>query len=273
MLNYQNIKIYINNQPILADTLSLSQLGQQKPLYVLNNKNPVDYSPEGIKGSINLSYVMDISGEPSFAMISGIKENGYENNNNVCVIKIGEVNVVCYLSKFAFSIIPFQSIKAQATYDIFHKVTGNLINESTSNDSLFNINHGSGIPNYITSYFYSGNQQVLDSDILQMDYQFSANVLPIYSLGNPVPSQVYISEMSEVINTTSESQTNIDFSGKNFIDIYSGIDSIKIFNISKDNQELGYITFNLSGMKIQGDKVDINTNNIILFNNSFSQSF
>ncbi len=93
------------------------------------------------------------------------------------------------------------------------------------------------------------------------------------SIGNPYPSQIYISEASEIMNTISEIQNNNQFSGQNLIDLFN-IDSIKLTNVSNTwGDSLNQLTYNILGMKNNSSKMDISTSNLILFNNSFSQSF
>lgn len=271
-LQFNKVNISINGANILCESANLSQESTQKPLYGINYSSVQDYSPNSLKNTLSLTYFLEINNEPNYNTISGLKSSNLTGNTQT-IINLGGIIFTGYLNKFSYTVAPAQTVKAQASYDIFTPITGNFSQGNNTDGNLYNLTNSSGLSNYFSVFLSSGNTNILNSNILQFDYNFSCNVIPIYGIGNTYPIQIYISDANETMNTISEIQNNNQFSGQNLINLF-GVDSIKLTNISNTwGDSLNQLVFNISGMKNNSSKVDINTNSLILFNNSFSQSF
>lgn len=271
-LQFNKINISVNNTNILCESASLSQESLQKPLYGINYASPLDYSPNSLKNTLNITYFIEVNNEPNYNIISGLKLSNVTGDTQA-IINLGGIIFTGYLNKLTFTVAPVQTIKAQASYDIFTPITGNFAQGNNTDGNLYNLTNSSGLSNYFSVFLSSGNTNISSSNILQFDYSFSCNIIPIFAIGNTYPVQVYISETNETMNTISEIQNNNQFSGQNLIDLF-GIDSIKLTNVSNTwGDSLNQLIFSISGMKNNSSKLDINTNNLILFNNQFSQSF
>ena len=141
------INVIINSVPVLAESLSIDQSSPQRPAYLLGNNQPFDYLPQGLQNKINLSYLLECSGEPNLTMISGWKNN--TTGNLSATLKIGNITIPSFLNSFSFGLIPNQSIIAQASYDCFDPITGELINQPSSTDAnLYNAKNSSGLGHY-----------------------------------------------------------------------------------------------------------------------------
>lgn len=271
-LQFNKINISINGTNIICQSASVSQQSEQKPLYGINYTSPMDYSPDSLKNSLTISYLMEISGEPNYNIISGLKLSNITGNTQA-IINLGNVQFTGFLNKFSYSVAPMETIKAQATYDIFTPIPNIFSQGNTTDGNLYNLTNSSGLSNYFSAYLCSGNTNVLNSNILQFDYNFSCNVVPIYVIGKTYPIQIYISEAIESLNTISEIQNNNQFSGQNLINLFN-VDSIKLTNVSSTwGGNINQLIFFISGMKHQSEKIDVSINNLILFNDQFSQSF
>ncbi len=266
-LNYNKINVMINNQTVLAESLSLTQSSEQRPIYLLNNSRPYDNSPTVVKNSINLSYLIDPGDEPNYLIISGWRNNITGNLN--CTLNIGDILIPAHLNSYSFEILPSQVIKAQASYLSFQELTGNFTNQNTNDSDLYNLENSTGIGHYWAVGFTSGTEfvNIENNNILQCNYSFQSNVLPSYKLGSYSPCQVSVLDATEEINVVSETQNQIKFSGQNYNTIFSnGIDNLRIRPLSYLwDSNSNKIDFSLSGFEIQTNKSDISINNLIVF--------
>ncbi len=171
-LQFNKINLSVNGLNILAESASLSQESVQKPLYAINNSLPYDYSPNSLKNTLSITYFVEVINEPNYAIISGLKSSNFTGNSQT-VINLGGIIFTGYLSKLSFTVAPIQTIKAQASYDIFTPITGNFSQTSSPDGNLYNLANGSGLSNYFSVFLCSGNTNVINSNILQFDYSFS----------------------------------------------------------------------------------------------------
>lgn len=266
------INIKINNIPILAESISYQQNTQKRPLYGINYSNPIDYVPSPVKGQINITYFPEILTEPNYSIISNLK-NTFLTGELGALINISDIFITGYLSRWNFSISPMQAIKAQVTYELFNDLTGIFTTQNHIDYLSYNPTNSSGIGNYISTSFYSGASQILGIDILECEYSFENNVIPIYGIGNPYPIKVYASDATENLSIISETQLNNQYSGQELYSFF-GVDSLKIGSISNYwNATSDKINFPINDMKINTSKVDININSLLLFTTTFNKSY
>jgi hypothetical protein len=272
-LSYNNTNILINGKTVLAESLSLSQESPQKPAYTINNLQPFGYVPTNYKANLNINYTIETSGEPNYLVISGWKANNATGNLNA-LINLGNISFTGYLSNFGFNLTPNNTVKAQATYQIFNPLTGNFTVQRASDSGLYNPRNSMGIAHYWSAEMTTNNTAVTNNDILQLDYTFNANIEPQYKIGSPYPCQVSCFGAQEEINLVNQTQNNVHFSGQNYDTILNTINNVRLKNISSTwGDTTHYIDFSLSGMKVQTSKVDINIENIIVFNHNISRNY
>src|SRR5579864_124284 len=106
-LQYNKINVSLNGTNILCDTVNVTEQSTQKPLFAINYAAPFDYTPDALKNSISLTYFMEVSNEPNYNIISGLKANNTTGNTQA-VISLGNIIVTGYLSKLSFTVAPFQ---------------------------------------------------------------------------------------------------------------------------------------------------------------------
>lgn len=268
-LFYNKINLSINGSNILADSISISDSSESRPGYILGNSLPFDTLPQGIKGNVNITYFVETNNEPNYSIITGWKNN--TTGLTTALINIGGTIITGYLNTYSFSLLNNQSVKAQATYQIFSPITGNYQSSSSSDANLYNSLNGSGVAHYWTSSFYSANSLVSDNQILQVDYTFNANIIPIYSLGRPLPSQIAIVSANETLNTINEVQNNLIFRKSGINNVLTGVDGLRLRNIATLYSTGSELFFSLTGMNAQTNKLDVNINNITLFNHTFNK--
>lgn len=269
MVNYEKINVGVNSQYIMCENASLSQEGKQEPLYVLGNSSPISKSPTNINHTFSVRYDIETENEPNYKLISGWKN--YGTGNLTAIINFGDVFFTGYLNDYSFEILPNQTIKANASYSVFHEITGNLANQNPLDSGLYNNLNSSGRASYGRASFTSNGSNIINNEIIQLKYQFNSNLLPKYKIGNPVPHQVMTLSAHENIETLSETQNNVIFTGNVFQNLFSNIDTLKIENLA--NSLFGVLFYNLSGFNLDVEKVDVSANNIILFNSQFNKYY
>ena len=269
---YTKTNLSINGQFVLADTANLSQDAIQRAILSLNTSNPYDYTPSSLKSTLSINYVIETQSDPNYTIVSNWKSN--TTSSPTAVINLGDVIVTGYLSSYSLNLNPQRRVEAKASYEIYTPLTGNFTSQNSTDYLLYNTTNGSGVANYFSAYFYIDDTQATDTTIVSFSYDFSFALAPIYTLGSPFPSQIMALNALEKIETVSETQINSNFSGNHFNSFFNQVNNLRISNIAStwggfSNQ----ITFPLSGMVIQANKVDISVNDIILFNSSFNMSY
>lgn len=271
-LNYNKINVSVNGLYIMAESASLSSENPQKPAYILNNSLPYSYIPNNYKASLNLNYIIEISNEPNYLIISNWK-NATTGNLNA-LINIGDIFFTGYLSNYSFGLLPNQTIKAQVTYQIFNPFTGNFQQQNVNDSNLYNTQNTSGIAHYWSTAMTSGGTEISNNNILQLDYSFNSTIEPTYKLGNAYPCQVSCFGAQEEINLINETQNNPSFSGQNYNIIMNGIDNIRLKNLSSIwGDTVNQLDFSVIGFKVQSTKLDISTENLILFSHNLSRGY
>ncbi len=271
-LSYNNINISVNGSYILADSLSLTENGEQKPLYTLNNSRPYDNSPQGIKNNLSISYFLEATNEPNSTIIENWKsQNG--TGNLFALLNIAGVITSGYLNNFSFSILPNQAIKANAGYLIFNEFTN--FSSQLSSFALNYNNTGITLSHYWSAKLQSGNTELLDTNIMQLSYDWSSDIQPIYSLNSKnTPCQVNCLSATETIDILSEIQNTIKYSGNYFPTLYNGIDGLRLKPISSEwNSSNDNIFIALSGFITNNRKTDMKTEELIIFNNQFNKYY
>ncbi len=270
-LSYNNINISVNGSYILADSLSLTENGEQKPLFFINGARPYDNSPQGIKNNLSISYFLEAANEPNSTIIENWKsQNG--TGHLFALLNIAGVITSGYLNNFSFSILPNQSIKANAGYLIFNEFTN--FSSQLSSFALNYNNVGTNLGHYWSVQTLSGNTHIVDNNILQLNYDFSVNIQPYYSLNSKsVPFQVVATDAQENIDILSEVQNVMKYSGKSLNTLFN-IDSLKLKPMSGNWIAVNDgVNINLSGFVSQGAKTDIKTEDIITYSTTYNRFY
>jgi hypothetical protein len=268
------INTIIDNVHTLVESLTLTENSEQSPAYLLNNSLPYDYTPNRIKNTLNISYFVQPSGEINLSKISTWKSS--TTGNLEYVFNIGNIIFTGYLDSFSFSLIPNQTVIGEATYSIFNPITGNFINQSSSDSNLYNAKNTSGLAHYWTAFLSSGGVEISDNNILQLDYNFSAQFQPIFSLGRIYPSQISTLSANEEINVLNETQNNPIFSGQNAnYNVLGGIDLIRLRTINRlwTTSNVFNVTIDISNMEVQSERINISPGNLVVFNHNISKNY
>jgi hypothetical protein len=188
-----------------------------------------------------------------------------------CLLNIGGIGMTGYLNKFSFSLSPNQPIKASATYNIYHQITGNITGQ---NFSLLtgNSENTSGIGHYWFTQFLKTGIVVNSGQIIALNYSFDIDNIAKVSLGNIFPSQIETISAIENLDITHEQQINNIFSGKSFQNYFNYIDGIHLKPLYHDiSKTFNVISF--SGFILTESKFSIQPENLLLFNNSFKKYY
>lgn len=265
-IRYNQVNLSINGSYILADSISVSNTNTLKPIFNFNNNIPFDNVPTTLRGSILISYYMEPLTDINYTTISGIL-----NDTSVSypsIINIGENYITGYLNKYELQLTPNGLVKSNCSFDIYYALTGNLISSNDNDSALYDTQNSSGIANYWSAQFYSGNSIVSDNKILQLNYSADISLVPIYKIGSSTPVQVSISNISETFDILSEIQTNIGYSGQLLDSSRPDLQNLILSGINAPAS----ITIPLTGFLLRDSKYNINMDSLILFNITYSRS-
>lgn len=265
-LKYNNINLSINSSYILAESISIGESSPQKPIFNLNNNVAFDNVPTTLKNSISISYYMEPMIEPNYPVVNNLTND--TTTPQLSIINIGNIFITGYLNSFSFQLSPNGLIKANSSFDIFYSFTGHLLNQNILDSQLYDTSQSSGLAHYWAGQFYSGSSMIVDNNILQLNYSAQIRNTPIYSLSNPYPVQIYINGITESIDLLAEQHINLKHTGQVFNSNRPDLQTLVLSGIAST----GFIRLFLSDFQLQEIKYDINLDNIILYNNSYSRS-
>ena len=270
-MQYNQINLLVNGYNILANTLDINESSQQKPIFSFNNNTPYNIVPTDIKSSISLQYFLEPNNEPNYPIITGLIFD--KTTPLPSVINIGNIYITGYLNKFSFQLMPNQLVKASADYSIYYPFTGNLAIQGTGDSILYDINNASGLSHYWSAQFLSGGNPPSNNNVLQMEYNVELSMTPIYSLGNPLPTQIFYKNLTESLTILSEQQINTQYSGSLLDNTLNGLQTLNLRNISSvfNNAIIENMYIPLTGFTLQEVKSNITTDSLILFSLNYNR--
>ena len=271
-LQYNKINLVVNTTPLLAESISLNEASEQRAIKSFNNNVPFDYVPTNINNSIEIKYYLEPNNEVNFYnLISGTSNTTI---STPMIIYIGNTYITGYLSNYALNLSQNQIIMAQSTYKIYYPFTGNFVIQNSGDSLFYDINQQSGIAHYWSANFYSGGNINTNNQILELGYSTEIDLEPIYSIGNGLPTQIFINGVIETLSILSEQQTNVQYSGQILDNVFNGLQNLQLNNISSiwDNSINYSINIPLTGFVLQETKSDMSVGNLILWSNTFSRT-
>lgn len=271
-MQYNQINLSINGFNVLADSVSFNETSTQNPIFTFNNNVIYNYVPSKIQGSTSIQYFLEPGNEPNYSIVTGLLND--RTISLPSIINIGNVFITGYLNKFTLQLQPNALVKTSADYSIFYPFTGNLIVQNTNDWSGYDINNSSGLAHYWSAAFLSGNNVNTNNNILQLGYSTDLTLEPIYALGNPIPVQIFYHRINESLTVLTEQQTNTQYSGTLLDNIFNGLQTIKLSNISSifNNNLNTNITIPLTGFVLKESQFDVTTDNLIFFNLNFERN-
>lgn len=260
-IDYKNVGISVDGCYILSDSISISENSSLNPNYVFNYLVPIDKNPtNGIKNNISISYFLEPILEPNYNIINSLKIYA-PSGRTPSILNIGNNIISGYLENYSFDITPNNSIKANASFVCFHEITGDFVNQSSSN--LYNVLNSYGIAHYWTTQVF--NQDFSNTgSIIQGNYSFKANWEPIYVLGNKYPNSVNFINAQEDFNFISENIKHSLFTGERAETAFNTYNLLRLNDIAYSyGQGLASLDFPLSGGIINNNEINVKTDNII----------
>jgi hypothetical protein len=261
MLNFHNLEISISGVKILAQTASIDESNSLSPVFALGYKGNLQTVPSApIKNTVNLEYIIEPGIDIGQKLVDRIRN--YDFNSFPTQISIAGKTGMGYINSYSLNITPNDVVIANAQYDIFTEMTGQLNEQTRGSYYTGNL---SGVGHYWTTYAKSSNGLTTGS-ILQGNYSFQSEFVPIYKIGSPIPSQVKFLNGQEQFNFTSEyTGIKIIHSGGNFQNTFTDFDTIEINPLAKDwSNTTNKITLYLGSGKIISNKTNIQENSLIL---------
>ena len=264
-LLFNNINVSVNGSNIIAESVNISESSPQKPIFNLNNKSPYGFVPTRVTNNISIEYLLEPANDPGYPVITGLLFNRSLPISSY--IGIGNVYMTGYLTSYSFQLTPGSLVKINSQYDVFSAITGNIINQSSGDSSIYDPTNSSGIAHYWSAAFYSGNN-IADNKVLQMDYNIHIDVVPIYGLGDSVPKQIYFDGIVEDINILGETQNNPTYTGQYINNLFPNLGTLRLNNIASQwsPASSASINFSLSGFIMEEMTIPMNTSSLIFFN-------
>lgn len=277
MLFYDQVDVSINDSGVLAQSASINRAADLNPIYSVGRKGIHSQSPGSARNySASVSYYLEIDNEPNFAALENLKtfNSTTEELAPVC-LNIGGVSGAFYLKSYSIQAAPNSPIVADASYVGFTEISGNSKPKTGNTD--YNLSSGSGIA-YGFSAFITTTGTFSVPPKFGFSYSFSADYKPIYKVGAEEPIAVKLMSAAEQMNIISTGLYDPTFSGSDPVGTLfeqNGSTGIQLFGLKfhcfEDASE--FIGINISGAKINSSKLDINLDNIIVTETSFSKYY
>lgn len=271
-MQYNNINISINGNNILANSVNITESSPTKPLFSFNNNVVYNAAPSTLQNKISINYFLEPINEPNFPILTGIIVA--RDVEQPSLINIANIYTTGYLNNFSLKLLPNSLVAINAEFNVFYPFTGNFIPQNPSDSGLYDTQNSSGLAHYWAANFTSGNNiNLLNNNILQMEYSANVNIIPIYGIGSPMPQKIYLDGIKESISILSELQNPVNYSGKLLNNIFTGINAVVLNNISTlwSASISNNITIYMTGFIQEDSSCDISPDNLIFFNLKFSK--
>lgn len=270
---FDNCDISINGSGIIADSVSIKLDNSSSPIYTIGRKGSFNQIPNGpIKNSFQISYIPEISNEPSYNVASGLKDllipTGF---TGVTIVVGGITGYNCYLESYSIQAQSNQLIRSNANYVSFLPVSGLFLNRATGNRYNLSDTMAHGWTTFILNN--TGNP------VYNFDYSYEAGWQPTYVLGRKDPSQVDLMRGSEKMSFTRDIFQNIIFSGENasgsFLNITPNQYTVQLSKISLccSGTTTISLNFNVSGAIISSTQVEAKVDDILKSTTTITKYF
>lgn len=263
-VKFSNCEVRVDGYKIMSQSVSINQSNSLSPIKIIGYRNPINVPPDnGVKNSIKIDYIPETDNEPNHRISQTIIQYN-PNFYNPIEIKVGGYIATGYLSSYSLDVTENEPVKASAEYSIFHEITDNISEESSTGYLGYNRLGGNGIAHYWTA-------KVLDSsltnsaNVLNLRYSFQANWQPVYKIGSPIPSQVSYLGAAENFNFTSEYESNIKHSGQNVQDSIENFSVLQLNNLSYLWTETDWFPIHLflENGQVTSQTTNLSENNIV----------
>lgn len=272
---FDNCKLMINGSGMIAENADFSTENTLSPNYSLGYNGPISYSATGpVKASLQANYYPRLIRDVNFDILTAIK-TGLENPTPV-EIGLAGISGRYYLQGLSFRAIPNQPIKASVSYISFNEISGSYVTDTFKSGDYGEQNLDIFLHGWTT--WVSEQGAFLSSATLDFSYDFSINMLPIYTLGSQFPSQINILGATERIDLTREQFYNLNYHGEDAsIQLFNttGVQEIKLQGLaffSDPNQSTSYV-FNLKDAQITNTKVAATLDDIVRITTSIVKNY
>jgi hypothetical protein len=253
MIRFDNVTVGIDGTGLLANSIGISNNNNTEPLYSVGYKGSFgQMTNNSIGANCNINYYFELNNQFNENLLSSIKSIHQNFNYGNNVLSFAGITGSGYLTSYSFQIEPYSPIVATVNYNIYHPLTGTLLEGRTH---ALNIINNSGIAHANHSFFY-GNHRIFN-----FGYDFDAQWVPIYKIGSNIPTQVQLMSVNERISFVTDSFSPVDYFGKR-TDIKFSLTSIRI---KDDLVNQNYLfTLDLSDFTVINTSVEGRIDNYIL---------
>lgn len=214
MIEFQNCEVIINKSGILAESASLASTSPLSPLYALGRRSAICESPVGqFATTLNVSYIPETIWEPNLEIIADLKTAHNNFTYPFITGSVGGVTGDFYLQSYNLRSVPNEPNKATVSYVGFKHISGSLQDKQAA--TIFDPLNSTGTMHGWVTFpnMYSTNS----APIYEFQYDFRANWLPIYTLGNIYPTQVQLIGGAETLAFVRDVHSGILFSGESSV--------------------------------------------------------
>lgn len=265
MIFFNNCDIRINGTGLMAEKISLSSEASLQPIRPLGKKAQTSIEPNGaIASKLSTSYIVEIGKDLGYSELSGMKSTvNFENLTPVTIVAAG-ISGSFYFESYKIDIKPHEVVRAEVSYVSYDPLSGQISEKSSSLEYASGF---SGLAHYWTTEIHS-NSGTVNVPIFDFSYNFQANLLPIYTLGNKYPKQILLISSQEEARITKDQYKPVDFYGLSgcveFGDCISN-PRLRLYKLEKmcNNNTGEYIEINMSGASITSSNLSVDTNDFV----------
>ncbi len=227
-LFFTDCEVSINGSGILAESAQLETTNPQTTIPLMGYIGNLTKTSNGeFQTSCNLNYILSVSNQSIYNLVSYLK-TGYNNFNfNSNVISLGGVTGNFYLSSYNLNLLPNSLIKVSANFIGFTEFSGNFQN------APINYNVSDTILNTSVSLFFKKNGESVNVNCYNLNYSFQCNWQPEYIIGSKFPIQVQLGQVSENLKFQADEYKKNVFSGMSISDYFvNSFDTLEINALS-----------------------------------------
>lgn len=179
MLYFSDLPVIVNGSGVVVESFSLSH---QSPMEIVQGLGYRGKNMHSVNGSmqtnLQLNYYPQLSYEPFYNLVNHYKTANSALSFNV---RLADISGAFYLESFNYKILPNDVVKATVSLTSFEPTERNLLGPAypfVKNDFAYGI------------FSYATLREEFNNRVFEFDYNFRANLQPVYRIGTGVPMQV-----------------------------------------------------------------------------------
>ena len=258
MLKFQNSEFSISGVKMLCQSISINEQSSLSPIYAMGYRGSNYQSPSGPnKTTISVSYFCEITGDIPNTLLNQVKS--YDSNSFPARVVVAGKTGSAYLTRYSLSCPQHSPVVANAEFDVYHELSGQYVEQSSSIVNQYNSSNGSGIGHYWSTYPVSHNG-LATGQLIDFNYSASLEWRPTYKIGTNIPVEVDFLKGNEEFSLNHENTgVQITYSGRLIEENFPNFHKIELYPLSYSfgNSTANKITLFLASGEITSNRVDL----------------